>query len=978
MRHLVYQPVERIIPACGRIFCSISASLQLDEEAPRLRFSSLISNRIPRPRLESIFSTVCCTFTIALVALSAAPTIQGDDAESVSEAEKRFALTVEPLLRRKCASCHAAGGDEAPKGSLDVTTRKGLLTGGDSGQPALRPGSPDKSPLYLSTSWDDEELQMPPKESDRLTTLEREALRRWIEAEAPWPDAATVASIRERYAQGVQIETSGGLSKEWTERRYDEDALWAYRPIVAAPPPRSADHPIDAFIDAALEEQGIDPGPPASPRTLVRRLTFGLTGLPPSPETIETFVRETERDAERAVERLVDSLLASPHYGEQMARHWLDVVRYADSAGFANDFERPNAWRYRDYVVRSFRADKPYDEFVREQIAGDEIAPSDPEALIATGFLRMGPWEQTGMSVARVTRQAFLDDVTDSVGQTFLAHPLQCARCHDHKFDPVPTRDYYSIQAVFATTQFADRKAEWLPDENRAGFDDERDVLAKRIEGYAAIRRGIQQKRDAAAKAWYAERGLPYTPRGEALRKGTPEDQVVPSKYGLAARDLGLERITRKNTMRHQWELDRYRPIAFSVYSGSTKLRGNVSSRLPVPKNPLTGGSVETTTILTGGDPFARGNPVEPGVLSVAAGGTSPEISEAPAGRRTAFARWLTDPDNPLTARVMVNRIWSWHFGRGIAANPNNFGATGARPTHPELLDWLAAEFVRSGWSVGHMHRLIVTSRAYRRASRETDGLSPDEVSRARDLYALFRPRRLTAEEIRDSMLACSGELVRTVGGIPCRPDRNLEAALQPRMIMGTYAPAYQPNPKPEQRNRRTLYAQKTRGLRDPFLEVLDRPDAEKSCELRETSTASTQALALLNSEESQDRAVAFAARLRKECGDDRKRTVRRAFELAFGRRPSNDELGACLEHWSDSERLDGSSPPPPRREYPTSILRRVKEEVTGETFEYRETLEAYETYVHDLQAADVDAPTRALANLCLVLLNANEFLYVD
>ena len=702
-------------------------------------------------------------FTIALVALSATPEIRGDDAKSVSEAEKGLALTVEPILRRKCASCHAKGGDEAPKANLDVMTRRGLLTGGDSGRPALRPGAPDESPLYLATSWNDEDLQMPPKESDRLTAFEREALRRWIEAEAPWPDAATVASIRERYAQGVQIETSGGLSKEWTERRYDEDALWAYRPIAARPPPRADGHPIDAFIDAALEKQGIVAGPLASPRALVRRLTFGLTGLPPSPESVETFIRWAERDSERAVERLVDSLLASPHYGEQMARHWLDVVRYADSAGFANDFERPNAWRYRDYVVRAFQTDKPYDDFLREQIAGDEIAPDDPESLIATGFLRMGPWEQTGMSVARVTRQAFLDDVTDSVGQTFLAHPLQCARCHDHKFDPVPTRDYYSIQAVFATTQFADREASWLPEENRAGFDDERDVLAKRIERYAAVRREIQQKSDAAAKAWYAERGLPYTPRAEALRKGTPEDEIVPSKYGLAARDLGLERITRKNTMRHRWELDRYRPIAFSVYSGSTKLRGNVSSRLPLPTNPLAGGSVEETTILTGGDPFARGHPVDPGVLS-AAGSTPPDMTATPSGRRTSFARWLADPKNPLTARVMVNRIWSWHFGRGIAANPNNFGATGARPTHPELLDWLSVEFLRSGWSISHMHRLIVTSQAYRRATRAPSDQTPDDVARARDAYALFHPRRLTAEEIRDAMLACSGELVRTVG----------------------------------------------------------------------------------------------------------------------------------------------------------------------------------------------------------------------
>ncbi|MGH7127792.1 MAG: DUF1549 and DUF1553 domain-containing protein, partial [Planctomycetaceae bacterium] len=636
--------------------------------------------------------------------------------------------------------------------------------------------------------------------------------------------------------------------------------------------------PIDAFIHRRLQDLGLTPAPRADRRTLIRRATFDLTGLPPTPEEIAAFLSDpAPHDA--AFAKVVDRLLASPQYGEQYARHWLDVVRYADSAGFANDFERPNAWRYRDYVIRSFNADKPYDQFVMQQLAGDELNPHDPEMLIAVGFLRMGPWEQTGMSVAKVTRQQFLDDVISSVGKVFLSHPLECARCHDHKFDPIPTQDYYRIQAVFATTQFAGRDAPFLPDENTTGFARERGYLRQRIDRYQRILDEINTKQERAERAWYAERGLEYAPRQKKLRQDVPNDQIAPRDLGLTVEDMGLERIARKSLVRHTWELDRYEPIAFSVYSGKTPALRNVQSRLMMPDDPLASGTLELTAILSGGDPFSPTQPVTPGVLSALPGSNDVlhptewnTIPETVGGRRLEFARWVASAENPLTARSIVNRVWQWHFGQGLAGNANNFGAMGKKPTHPELLDWLACEFVglqsapplRKGglggvarsnesghnsgaippappsqggeptphsalrtphsWSLKRLHRLIMTSDAYCRAAahpnrEDVTAKDPDGTS-----YAVFQPRQLTAEELRDAMLAVSGELNPEMGGVPIRPEINREVAFQPRQIMGTYAPAYQPSPLPEDRHRRSIYALRLRGLRDPFMEVFGRP----------------------------------------------------------------------------------------------------------------------------------------------------------
>ena len=482
-------------------------------------------------------------------------------------------------------------------------------------------------------------------------------------------------------------------------------------------------------------------------------------------------------------------------------------------------------------MVRSFNADKPYDRFVQEQIAGDEIAPDDPEMLVAVGFLRMGAWELTGMEVAKVARQRFLDDVTDSVGQVFLGHMLQCARCHDHKFDPVPTRDYYRIQAAFATTQVAERPAAFLKTENTTGFAEKKYLDARKAAFEAALTR-IRTTEAAARAKWKA---------AHPDKKG----QKPPRHEFLSPADLGLERIARKGLERLKWEYDRYEPFALSVYSGRTPNVKAISAPFRVPKNP-DAGELEASHILAGGNPFSPREKVTPGVLSVAGGTHVPGSID---GRRKALAEWIASAKNPLTARVMANRVWQWTMGRPLAGNPNNFGATGKKPTHPELLDWLAAEFVEQKWSVKGLQRLLLRSDVYRRASRHPNPRAVAATAPTGGSYAVFTPRRLSAEELRDAMLAASGELNPTVGGIPVRPEIHPDVGLQPRQVMGTFAPAWAPSPQPGQRHRRTLYALKLRGVRDPLLEVFNAPAPDVSCEARAVSTVAPQAFALFNGE---------------------------------------------------------------------------------------------------------------------------------
>ena len=879
-------------------------------------------------------------------------------ADKITDGEKLFALKVQPVFAEKCLACH---GDEPEKikGEFDMRTRESTLKGGEYfTEEALIPGKGEESFLYITTTRSEEDYEMPPKEADQLSEEQQWAIRDWIDEGAPWPDDARVALIQEKLAEGEQVATSKALSDDWQNRRYESEKLWAYRPLKPGQVPEDQ-HPIDYFISKKLDQAKLPPAADATALEIVRRMSFGFTGLPPAADEVERVSAAYERNPDSAIIAYADQLMTYPHYGEHFAQHWLDVSRYADSAGFANDYARPNAWRYRDYVVRAFNDDKPYNDFVREQIAGDEIDAKNPEHLIATGFLRMGPWEQTGMSVFKETRQLWLDDVTDAVGQAFLAHAMQCAKCHDHKFDPIPTRDYYAMMAVFSTTQFGDRDAAFLDSESRDGFAEATNWITAKVGHYQ------RQKSELSAKV-----------------KQRKKQESGTAKVGDNGLDPGDENsIARmgKNITRHNIEHDKTKPVAHAVYTGKTIQKNNIQGRISMPEKPWAKGYFEDDAILTGGNVYSPADKVKPGALSAAETLGKMDTKPFPDGmgkRRLALADWIVDEKNPLAARVMVNRVWSWHFGKGLAGNPNNFGGTGAVPTNPRLLDHLAQWFMDNGWSVKKLNFLIATSDAYRRSSRHPD---PDRVA-DRDpknqLYATFTPRRLTAEELRDAMLVISGELNRAVSGIPVRPDINSEVAIQPRQIMGGTASVYEPDPVPEARNRRSLYTEKIRGLRDPFLETFNQPGPDNSCELRETSTVAPQALTLFNAEEVQDRALAFANRLIKSGGSEED-IIAGAFHEVLGRPPTADEAQICLDQWQQAIAEEENLKPEPKT-YVTKIVRTVRAEKTGEFYTFVEHMPAYEDYQPDLQRSDVDARTRALSHICLVIFNLNEFAYLD
>ena len=854
---------------------------------------------------------------------------QSDEAIS----EILFAHKIKPLFKAKCMACHGEGPNKKIKGDLDMRSLEGLIRGGESGAPSIVVGNASKSPLYLAITrlHEDDWSAMPPKENDRLNEVQIGYVRDWINGGAAWPSDNRMAQILESpdpwdQGGGIRVKTSGGLDTIWNNRKYEADKLWAYQSLANVEVPNEV-NPIDYLIERSLPE-GLPISPQAEPVTLIRRVTFGLTGLPPTPTEIKEFKISWEKDSAKAWSELINRLLDSPHYGEQMARHWLDVVRYADSAGFSNDYPRPHAWRYRDYVVRSFNNDKPYDQFVKEQIAGDEIDENSPDNLIATGFLRMGPWEHTAMSVEAVTRQQYLDDVVNSVGVTFLANELKCAKCHDHKFDPIPTKDYYRMQAIFAPVSFNERHLPWQKYENKKGIrqDQERYQSLIKSEGIKSI-------------------------------KTLPEEDRPVIDFDLESEKAGHSKVKNKRRQQLNYQLKRAKPVVFSV-----------SNRKPDQIHILKGGSIESPEI-----------EVEPGFLSLFSGSEKgSSVTNDANGRRKELADWIASKDNPLTARVIVNRVWQWHFGQALAGNPNNFGATGKKPTHPKLLDWLAQRFIKEGWSFKELHRIILSSAVYQRSTVPVDPQALAKLDSLGTSYSVFKPRRLTAEELRDSMLLVSGELNPAIGGIPSHPEINEEVAMQPRHIMGSVGPAYQADPLPSQRNRRTLYAERIRTLGDPMLEVFNKPGPDISCEQRENATIAPQAFTMLNSPIIRSRALAFAARLEKERPNDLTKQIKLAFQLAYQRLPNNNELKLCLENlelFKKQHQVNIQE----KVTMPKYVVRQMVEEMTGLAFWWVEDLDVYAggNYVPDLKPWDVGHGTLAMGDLCLVLFNSNEFVYV-
>ncbi|HWE35200.1 MAG TPA: PSD1 and planctomycete cytochrome C domain-containing protein [Isosphaeraceae bacterium] len=732
-----------------------------------------------------------------------------------------FEVKIRPVLAGTCFPCH--GGKKTSQG-LRVDSRAALLRGGEGG-PAVVPGDPARSLLVRALRHDDDAPKMPPEKA--LPDAVVADFAAWVAAGAPWPETSSPGA-------------------------FAAQKHWAFAPVrPAEPPPDPAGwsgHPIDRFLAARWREHGLKPAREADRRTLIRRVTVDLTGLPPTPEEVRAFVDDPAPDA---WERLVDRLLASPLYGERWGRHWLDVARFADTAGDNADYPVPEARLYRDYVIDAFNADKPYDAFVREQLAGDLLAADGPRAayaeeVVATGFLALSrryataPFELWHLTI---------EDAIETTGRAFLGLTLRCARCHDHKFDPVTTADYYALYGIFASTRFPYAGSEEFQSKAypRSGFvplvpacEAEASLAAQRRREREAVEGMAGVSKDDPLVRLVAD--LDATKRDEALR------QLALKKEGARLRELrgpGLPPDL---------------PGAYAVGEGRP-------TRVAIQR---------------GGDPGRPGPEVPRGVPAFLAGEPPPKVPDEASGR-LELARWLTRPDHPLTSRVMVNRIWQHHFGRGIVATPSNLGLRGAPPTHPELLDWLAARFVAGGWSVKAIHRLILTSRAYRLAAAD------DPSNAARDPANAWRwradRRRLDAESIRDAMLAVGGHLRLGRPGPHPFPTVDQWHWTQHNPFKAVYPS-----------DRRSVYLMTQRLQRHPFLALFDGPDTNASTESRTSSTVPLQALFLMNNPFVRTQAEGFADRL-LGASDDPADRVRLAHELAYGRPPTGRETSAAIDY---------------------------------------------------------------------------------
>jgi hypothetical protein len=703
-------------------------------------------------------------------------------------------------------------------------------------------------------------------------------------------------------------------------------------------------NPIDAFVLAGLEKAGLEPNPPADKLTLLRRVTFDLTGLLPTQAERDAFLTDRAPDA---YERLVDRLLGSPHFGERWAQHWLDVVRFAETDGFKVDRLRPEAWRYRDYVIRAFNNDLPYDRFLRQQIAGDELEPNNPDALIATGFYRLPPEEATG-SDYRMIRQDILDDLTDVFGTSFLGLTFGCARCHNHKFDPLTQKDYFRLQAFFTPLMQRD------------------DLPLATAEEQAQYQRRLAQW-EKATKAWRAQCDAMLVEPRKAIREEvvvtfdeetqkalrTPAIKRTPLQRQLAA--LANKQVERRTSRA-------YRRLPKDQRAIYDELQKKIAADKPEPL-PVAMGAVNidgepppTHRLATGSylRPRERVQPEFPECLASLSGGRKPSerISgglRPPLRERTRadLARWLCRSDHPLTSRVIVNRLWQHHLGAGIVATPNDFGEMGEKPTHPELLDYLATELVRQGWKLKAIHRLIVTSATYRQASWPGRNAKHDKAVAADPGNKLLwhaRIKRREAEAIRDAVLQVSGQLNPRMGGPSNCP------VLPASVMENKYA--WEPDQRPADRNRRSIYILAKRNFTYPLFDAFDQPDRINSCPVRAVTITAPQALAMLNGEFTLTQARHLAGVLMADHSQSIAPLVRAAYLRIFSREPDAQEMAAAEKFLRHQAQVIGSSNPSLKRE------RRAEQ-----------------SFAH---ASGSDVFDAAVIDFCHALLNSAEFLNVE
>jgi hypothetical protein len=761
--------------------------------------------------------------SIVLASFLAGPVINAEEMDSRAV----------QILHSNCISCHSAS---VKMSGLDISNQSGFKRGGTRG-PAVVPGKPDAS-LLIQAVRRTSKLAMPPAKP--LPAEEVRVLESWVRAGAPWPPES-VATLKPR------------ASEWWSFRK-------PVRPTIPASDGKWAKNAVDEFILQKLRDVKLAPAQEADRATLIRRIFFDLTGLPPSAEEVDAFVNDERPEA---YSELIDRLLSSPHYGEKWGRHWLDLVRYSDTMGFELDSYIADAYRYRDWVIQSLNQDKPYDRFVREQIAGDEFWPEEPGAVTGTGYFCVGPSRDTSPDQTDINREETLTDYVDTTASAFLGLTLACARCHDHKFDPLTQRDYYRFRAVFAPMVKTRVALDRLESEKYEANENVQEIQLREI---GAQIRAVQARcRD-------------QNPAG----KGDLRDCIHREETER------LDAIERRLVSMFA----NYRPKPFAC--GVT----DVGDHSPRTLMPVRGAKT--------GEPVAAGLPAIFGGRDIQdrigpRGGTGPIPLNPTTGRRRELADWIAGPANPLTARVMVNRIWQLHFGRGLVATSSDFGTRGRAPTHPELLDWLAVEFVEHGWSVKHLHRLILKSAVYRQSANPAAEAS---VKDPENIYlSHFSRRRLTAEELRDAALASTGALNLKMGGPPIVPALSPEES---RNLTQRPDDAWIVTGDTAEHNRRSLYLLQKRTFRMSMMEVFDAPESLLTCPRRDSSTTAPQSLALLNGAFAMTQANLLADRLAKQYTQP-EALIRAAWRRTLSRNPSASELRAGEEFLSAQTGNSGS-----------------------------------------------------------------------
>ena len=828
--------------------------------------------------------------TAALICLARAG--RADDTPAPTATQVAFyQKEVRPILEANCTRCHGKN-PEKLRGGLNIMSRAGLLQGGDSG-PGVDFKNPATSMLLKAVGYKnaDAAFNMPP--SGKLADAEIATLTKWVDSGVAFDGTAS------------EPESTHEVKPKKADPNY-----WAFKPVIRPQVPEVknktwARTPIDNFILDKLEAKGITPNGPAEKLALLRRATYDLTGLPPTVAEVDAYLADQSPDA---YERLIDRLLASPAYGEKWGRHWLDLVRFAESNGYERDGTKPYAWRYRDYVIDSFNHDKPYTQFLTEQIAGDELPNATRDDIIATGFYKLGVWDDEPADRELALYDGY-DDLVSVIGQGVLGLSFNCARCHDHKGDFFPTSDYYKLVAFVRDVGPYSG--------NRGGNGNLVDITSTtRRKEYEPALKKLEARLDELASQM-----KPIEDR--AIKRMPPKDQ-------LAVEDGHRERIARKvpQYLRGD-ETEQYAKLRAEFKQLKFSPRPDQEFALAVKDTPV---RVPETHVLIRGGVRNKGKIVQPGYPEVF--GVPDPVFQPTArssGRRTALAKWLTSPTNPMTARVMVNRVWQHHFGKGIVPTSNDFGKFGEKPTHPELLDYLATEYMANGWKLKPLHRLLMTSAVYKQSTASNESglkIDPANVYKWR-----FDPRRLLAEEVRDTILTASGQLDREMGGpsvYPKIPNDVLAGQSNPGLNWlahkgGGYDPEH-----PEQGNRRTVYVHVKRSLQVPILATHDQADTDSSCPVRYTTTVPTQALGLLNGEFANEQADALAERLRRDAPGGVTDQVALAIRLVTGRKPQPGEVERDAKFIAEMRQKFGLS------------------------------------------------DQKALARYTLLMLNSNEFLYVD